>query len=145
MESTDAIAADKKDRFDVFLDLCVTKIENAKHKALLLEKMSTIKLLYKRTSDYVATDEFSRNIRHKIKLLNEQPRHALHCFNVIFQELKYASAHRNKEIDPIRLKYQKKVEKKLHLLHLKIRKLENAELCLDDLEDEDSSYIQLQR
>lgn len=139
------LSKNNKDTFDAFLDLCETKIENPKHKELFLEKVVTIKLLYKRTSDYVNTEEFAKSLTHKIKLLEDQPKYALHCFNVIFQELKQIGVNQNKEVDHVRLKHRNKVEKKLNLLHIKIRKLENAELTLDDLEDEDSTYIQLQR
>lgn len=139
------ISKNNKDTFNVFLDLCTAKIENPKHKELILEKIGTIRLLYKRASDYVNTEEFAKSLTHRIKLLDEQPKYALHCFNVIFQELKQVTVSQNNEADPTRLKLRKKVEKKLYLLHVKIRKLENAELTLEELEDEDSAYIQLQR
>lgn len=131
--------------FDAFLDLCTTKIENAKHKELLLTKIGVIKRLYKRTTDYVTTDEFKESLKHQIHLLHEQPKYTLHCFNIIFQQLKQAWKSQDDEIDESNSKLAKKVEKKLNLLHEKIRQLENAELTLDDLDDEDSTYIQLQR
>lgn len=142
----DPIISGTNNTFDVFLELCSAKVDNAKHKELLLEKISTIKLLYRRTSDYVTTDEFKESLEHKIKLLDEQPKHALHCFNIIFQQLKHAwKNQQNNEVDENKVRLVRKIQKKLDQLHAKIRKLENAEMTIDDCEDEDSSYVQTQR
>lgn len=139
-------ATSDRDSFDVFLDLCTAKVENEKHKELLLQKMSTIKLLYERVPDHVTSNEFKQCLSHQIKLLDDQPKYALHCFNIIFQQLKHAWAcKKDRDVDEHKLRLMKKVQKKLDLLHMKIRNLEAAELSLDDLDDEDSSYIQLQR
>lgn len=144
---TDTAVNGDKNTFEVFLDLCTTKVENVKHKELLLEKTSTIKLLYKRAGDYVTTKEFNDSLAHQLKLLDGQPKFTLHCFNIIFQQLKHAwkNKDKDKEVDENKLRLRKKVQKKLDLLHKKIRRLENEELSLTDLDDEDSSYIQLQR
>lgn len=144
----DAVVSNVADRFDVFVDLCLEKVEIPKHKQLLMEKTSSLKNLYEHATDYATTGEFQESLEHKIKLLQEQPKYALHCFNIVFQQLKRAwksqKAGFSEESKSLH-KLRKKLLKSLDLLHVKIRELETAELTIDDCDDEDSKYIQLQR
>lgn len=132
----------------MFVELCVNKVENPKHKELLIEKTSSIKNLYEHATDYATSEEFRESLEHRIKLLEEQPQYALHCFNIIFQQLKRAWKSQKaglSEESKVRHKLKKKILKKMDLLHAKIRELESAEMSIDDCDDEDSTYIQVQR
>lgn len=97
--------------------------------------------------DYVETDDFRKSLLSKLALVREKPEHILQCFNIIYQQLKFeirSSRNANKGDDK-RERLISRLEKTLKLLHAKIRNMEQQELSLDALDNEDSSYIQLQR
>lgn len=138
----------KNDVFTTFLDKCVNSITNTSHKQLVHTKLPLIKKLHKYAGSYSDSEDFNKLMQEKLKLLSTNPQQAVSCFNSVFQELKAACAVKKCDDNNIPLEKQLKInklEKVLCKLNKIVKKLENEEIGADDLDNENSPYIKLQK
>lgn len=132
----------------IFLNKCVTCVENPKHKELLLKKLPPIKKFYVHTDDYSSTEDFKKLIQEKIELLTSDKQQAVRCFNAVYLDLK--AAYVNKDCDDESIPLDKKfkiirLERVLRKISKKVKSLEVAELDMDDWDNNNSPYMKLQK
>lgn len=145
---------DEETKFHRFVDNCVQGVKTIEYKELMLSKVPIIKKMFARAVKHTQTETFQKFLNKQVTLLQKNPKASIKCFNEVFQNLKFACTHYTEEVqegkssdandEKIKSRIAK-LDKSLRKLRAKIRVLENKEVGLDEMDDEDSSYIQLQR
>lgn len=136
------LSIEKSSDFEEFLKVALESDLNANQKEILKSKLGTLRHLYKKVNHYVEGDEFKKLLESQVELIKKDSENTVGAFLAIYQALKFEYEHQDVFIPLDTKRKIKKLDVTLKKLRKKIRILENAEV---DLDDDDSSYIQLQR
>lgn len=127
---------------ETFLDTCKTILINTEYD--LSRKIESFKHYYlKCEKKVVECEDFKKLLENSIKKATLSPYQAVICFGQVFMHLKDLVRVNTVEVTKKEKVKLKKLEHTIKLLVHKIKELENAEV--DFSEDEDSTYVQLDR